>query len=139
MSLHIVKDYFYENNLSCVIAQNQKIVFTSKESGVKPLLTYIQTHGTSIHSLIVADRIIGKAAALLASYLHVQQIYTPILSVSGKEILDRYGIQVEYETLVPYIQNRAKTGPCPMEILVSSIATSQEAYEKIAHVVKESF
>lgn len=137
MNLQVARHNLHQQNYSCLIIRDQEIVFTSKESGVRPLLLYIEQkpHIPPSLPLILADKVIGKAAALLAIFLNVKEIYTPLLSIPAKDILMKHQIQIEYDQLVPYIQNRTGTGPCPMETLVSSISDPKEAYEAITSFI----
>lgn len=56
----------------------------------------------------VADKIVGKAAAMLLVKLGVSAVYGEVASVGGVEFLRAHGVEVSYGSLVPYIVNRDK-------------------------------
>jgi hypothetical protein len=57
------------------------------------------------------------------------EIYAYVISQPALEVLNRYSVQVEYETLVPAVRNRTDTGFCPMESAVLAVDNPQEALE----------
>lgn len=101
-------------------------VFT--ESGVKPLLQLIR-EGFSLRGFSVADKVVGKAPALLYAVLGPDAVFSPVMSWTGRAVLLCAGIATSYDTLVPHISNRAHTGQCPMD---SSVTNVWEPYEAVA-------
>ncbi len=102
----------------------------SDERGVKPLVTLLDS-GADCRGFSAADKIVGKAAAMLFSLLGVNGVYAAVMSEAGKAYLDSKGIKSEYGTLVPEIINRAGTGRCPMEQAVSETDDAREGFEHI--------
>ena len=100
-------------------------VFT--ERGVKPLLKMIK-HGTSLRGFSVADKVVGKAPALLYAVLGPEAVFSPVMSWTGRAVLIASGIAVSHDVLVPHIQNRAKDGQCPMD---SSVTNVWEPYDAV--------
>ena len=76
-----------------------------------------------------ADKVIGKAAAYLYVLLGVSDIYAYVISQPALDVLNRYGIRVQYETLVPAVRNRTDTGFCPMETAVLPVDEPEQALE----------
>ena len=111
--------------------------YYSYESGIKPVIDRLNERIDYFMGLEVADKIIGKASAMLLTLSGVKSIDCMILSASGKEILDKYHIEYHYEQLVGYIINRKKDGMCPMEKTVESINDLKQAYEALNIKVKE--
>ncbi len=114
-----------EGGYTCVAIYGQR-VYTSKERGVKPLLTWLDSK-TDLRGFAVADKVIGNGAAMLYVLLGVKEIYTPVISQSAKMTLETQGITVCFDTCVEGIVNRAGTGPCPMEDAVKGIDNPQDA------------
>lgn len=120
-------------DLSCIILKNDEIIYTSTFIGVKPLLLFLQ-EGTILgenDTLTLVDKVIGKAALLLAVKCGIHRIYTPILSEEALAAADHYGLLVEAEKVVPYIINRAKDGKCPIESSVLDTMDLDEAFSNI--------
>ena len=122
-----------DRELSCIILKNDEVIYTSTFIGVKPLLMFMQ-EGTIIgenDTLTLVDKVIGKAALLLAVKCGIDRIYTPILSEEALAAAAHYQIPVEAEKVVPYIVNRARNGKCPIETSVMDTLDLDEAYENI--------
>ncbi len=63
----------------------------------------------------IADKVVGKAAAALMVRGGIKDVYTDTISLSALALLRKEHISVDFERLVPYIQNPDKTGWCPLE------------------------
>ena len=107
-----------KDDVTCVLIKDD-IVYTSNLKGVAPLLSYVNQN-INVEGFCVADKVIGKASALLCAYLKVKEIYAETLSEDGKKILEEYKIPYSYKTLVPFILNRNKDDKCPMEKAVEN-------------------
>ena len=122
-----LKDILNKKNCS-IVASNGYVSF---ESGIRPVIDRLNEDIYYFRGLSVADKIVGKASAMLFSLSGVKEVYAAVLSQSGKEILDKYGIDYEYGKLVHYIVNRKGDGMCPMEMTVRDIDDLKEAYEAL--------
>lgn len=109
-----------EGGCTYAIAKGEKL-FSGKERGIRPLLELIGS-GEDVRGAVAADKIVGKAAALLYAYMSIQELYAGVLSESGLAVLREYGIAVQFGALAERIINRAGTGICPMEETVENIA-----------------
>ncbi len=87
---------------------------------------------------VVADKIVGKAAAMLFVLLGVKVVYAEVLSMGGKAVFERYGVEFSYGVLTESIQNRKGDGLCPMENAVKNTDKPKEAHravnEALAHL-----
>ncbi len=102
-------------------------IHVCRERGVKPLLRMIK-EGHSLRGFAVADKVVGKAPALLYAVLGPDAVFSPVMSWTGRAVLLASGIATSYDTLVRHIQNRAKNGQCPMD---SSVTNVWEPYEAV--------
>ena len=109
--------------------------FRSTEKGITPLLTYIQEFAPSPEGVIVFDRVVGNAAALLLRKASCKKVYSLIGSELAVETLRRLGIACSFLSVVPYISNRAGDGMCPFE--KASIGKSSEEFYKFAREALE--
>ncbi len=117
--------------------ENGAVMYSSKEMGIAPIKNCILENGRDyLKGCVVADRVIGKAAAMLIAYAGVKSISTGIMSEHSLSFLNKYNeeqsdkdkIEIRYKKLVPYIINRKKDGMCPMEQKVLDIDDVEKAY-----------
>lgn len=127
----------HEPEKTCFILKNEQIVFTSESKGVKPMLDYYSIFGTSPEALTVVDRIMGKAAIILAIFIGAEHVITPIISQLALDFAISRKIKVEYNRVVSYIINRSNDGQCPIEKAVTEINDLQEGYEVIQKTLLE--
>ncbi len=114
-----------EKDLTCAIC-GEGTEYTSTLRGVQPLLRPYE-EGVSFTGCAAADRVVGKAAACLYVLLGVERVYAGIVSKPAKEIFEKNGIALDYDMLVELIENRTRTGLCPMETAVIDATDPQEA------------
>lgn len=123
--LEKAKSLLRENGeYTCVLCKGDT-VYKSTERGVKPLIAWVDA-GMDFRGFQAADRIVGKAAALLYALLGVDSVYAPVMSVAGYDILRINGIEVDFDALEKEILSRANTGICPMEETVRDITDPSE-------------
>ncbi|MCL2026094.1 MAG: DUF1893 domain-containing protein [Leptospirales bacterium] len=113
-----------ETSFSLVNGDN---VFTSKEPGVKPVLQLLESNKSLLVNASIADRVIGRAAALLMVLGGVKEVYGKVMSKPGYEALKQHGIGIDFDELVPNISNKTKTGLCPIEQSCLGIDDPSEA------------
>ena len=110
-------------------------VYTSKERGVKPLLELYEQYG-DLCGAIAADKVVGKAAALLYVRLGVAELYTDVISTHALAVLKDNGIDVLYSVETDAIRNRRGDGFCPMETAVMDISDPDSAIAAIYATLK---
>ncbi|MBQ8687507.1 MAG: DUF1893 domain-containing protein, partial [Ruminococcus sp.] len=93
---------------------------TSTAAGISPMLDLIR-EGHDLHGFSAADKIVGKAAAMLFALAGIAELHAQVLSRFGAELLRIHGIAFTYDTLTEYIINRKGDGICPMEQTVADI------------------
>lgn len=86
---------------------------------------------------MLADRVIGRGAALLAIKAGVSEVYAELISQPALEAFKQKNIKVAYSTLTPNIINRLGTGTCPVEQLTTNVDSPDEAYELIGKFLQE--
>src|SRR5712671_3147277 len=88
------------------VFRNGTLIFTSYGKWLHPLFeleVYLANHAIEPYNLILQDKIIGKAAALLIHRLGFRTVKAGILSRLGEAVLLRHGISYTYEQLVERI------------------------------------
>lgn len=106
---------FLESEDTLWVYQANKPLFRSKKVGLVPLLDYIEEFPAGIEGVIVCDRVVGNAAALLLPKVCCRKVYGVVGSKSAIETLKRWRIAYSFLTEVPYISNRAGDDMCPFE------------------------
>lgn len=122
-------------NLSCVIRKGGEI-HTFKQRGVKDLYE-IYTHTPDLlNDSEIADKVVGKGAAAIMVLGKVAMLHATVISQEAYNLLEQAGIKVEYETLAPYIINKAGDGRCPLETKLKDCKTAEECWSLIEEFVK---
>ena len=129
--LDAAKQRLKTKNLSLVFAKNSKVIFETDREGLLGFLEAISELRDDLAETSVADRIIGKAAALLCTYSRVKAAFAVTLSDGGLSVLRDNQILYEYGKLVPSIHNLERTDQCPFEKLVENVSNPKEAYRVI--------
>lgn len=111
--------------LTCVIQQDG-MIYRETANGIRPILHQLKEN--HLAQAIVADKVIGKAAAMLFVYGKVSEIHTQLISEHARQYLQQKHIPFTFETCVPYIINRTKDGMCPMEATVLNCNDETIAY-----------
>ncbi len=120
---------------TCVLTDG-KTVHTSTQRGVRPLLELLDS-GAKLQGFQAADKVVGRAAAMIYCLLGIQSLHALVISQGALEVLRQHGISVRYDALVSGIRNRASTGPCPMEQATAGIQDPLLALEAIRIRLKE--
>lgn len=131
MSLNTAKALLKTENFTLVVIFSDKGVFTSSDRGVKPLLHLLENEKDFLKGASVADKVVGKAAALLMVLGGVKEVHTGIISEPAVEVFEKHRIPYFYEEKVKRIINRKGDGLCPMETLCIDVEEPSEAFEKI--------
>lgn len=120
---------------SCVILADDDTIRVSDEIGIKPLMKELRIDKETFRGCVIADKVIGKAAALMAVLGKADAVYGRIMSENAIEFLEKSGMTYDYGEIVPYIENRAKDGRCPMEETVLMIDSPEKAFEALEKTI----
>lgn len=99
---------------------------TFNERGVKTLLSL---QDGALKGACVADKVIGKAAAMLLVRGGAIEVYAQIVSEPALEVFKAHNVACTYGEVVKNVINRTQTGICPMEMAVLEESDIQKAYE----------
>ena len=120
--------------LSCVIEKDGR-TYTSDQFGIKPLMQFLRRDRRFFEGAAVADKVIGKAAALLLIDGGAAEVFGAVMSESAAKVLSEHGVSFGYCELVPMIENRTHTGMCPMEETVLHLADPSEAFSALEKTI----
>lgn len=121
------KNIYFDVNYSCVLCRGNAVL-KSRESGIKYIFELCSDRN-SYEGFSAADKIVGKAAAMLYAKMGVKNVYAHVLSKEGRRALEKYGITYSCDIFCDEIINRKGDDICPMEKAVKPADTYEEAYE----------
>jgi hypothetical protein len=133
--LEIAKRRLKEGDLSFVVVKNGKIIFETNLSGLRGFLQAIKSLDKELTDSSIADRVIGRAAALLSAYSHVSAVFAVTISEEGIKVLKDNNIAYYFENYVQKILNSEKCDMCPFEKLTMHL-TPAETYSKLSSLIK---
>ena len=99
-------------------------VHVSEESGLSSLLSLVGEENW--HGAAAADRVVGKAAAMLFVLLKVKSVYAVVLTESAKSVLEGNGIDCVYGMLVKQLLDRDGK-VCPSELAAENMSDPADA------------
>lgn len=99
------------------IYQDETLIFSSQKDQLLPLMEYLANDSPGQQPVIILDKIMGNAAALLAVKANSQEVYSPLGSELAVNTLEKYNIEYNLSEIVPYIQRPDGKSMCPMEKL----------------------
>jgi len=118
-----------QRNLTLVVVKRGKVIFETGAHGISGLLKAIEELNGKMRGSSVADRIVGRAAALLCVYSGVVAVFAITASDGGIEVLLENHVSLEFEHSVPRIMDSKGTDVCPFEKLAWSFSSLIEAFE----------
>ncbi len=113
------KKILEKGNVTCVLCRGDEAV-VSQKSGISPMLDFL-ADGTDLRGFSAADKIIGRAAAMLFVLAGVCEVYGEVVSRAALPIFEAHGVAYSYGILTDRIINRRGDGLCPMEAAVAEI------------------
>jgi hypothetical protein len=110
------------------VYKGEKMLFSSREERLMPLLEYAKRLAPYEQGVTVFDRVVGNAAALLLQKILCKEVYSPLGSEAAIKALDSFGIKYHFTEIVLCIQDDSRQNLCPMEKM-SQGKTSEEFYQ----------
>ena len=138
MNIYELKDILLKENHTIVIYKSDASVVVSDDRGVAPLMKLLNEDKEQLRDSMIADKVIGKAAALLMVYGKVKEVFTPIISVPAIEVFKNHNVKITYDKIVERIINRKGDGLCPMETLCLNTDNPEEAFFKVNEFIKKT-
>lgn len=129
--LKLAEHRLKEKNFNLVIVKNGRTVFETESKGIRGLLHVIEKLGRDLIGSSVADRIVGRAAAMLCVYSKAASVFAVTISEEGIKVLEDNKVFYRFENCVPNIFNQKGTNICPFEKLVLGLTKPEEAYKKL--------
>ncbi len=106
-------------------------VRTFARKGVIDLFSLVDSEPDFLRGGRIADRVIGRGAALLLVKGGVAEVFAYVMSEPAHSVLEQAGIKTSYAVMQPNIINRTGTDICPVEKLTSQTSDPDEAFSLI--------
>lgn len=113
--IDIAKKLLDEENLSLVVVKNSQVIYKSYDKSIRPMYYVATSLFDKAKGSSIADKVIGKGAAMLCRMMEVEEIYALLMSETAMDVLREANIPFTYQRSCPYIKNMKKTGLCPIE------------------------
>jgi hypothetical protein len=126
--MDLAREILSKTNYSIVVIKNRNILTKKQGVGIRPFLEAIDELNNSIHGSIIGDRILGKASALLCSYINAIGVYSPQATKTAIALLIMAEIPSQIDQMIPYIKNKEGDGVCPFEEMLKDVESPYKAY-----------
>ena len=125
-----------ESNDTFVAVRDETAVFRSSDKGVSPVFR-AKAENQSLDGAAVADRVIGRAMALLLAGEGARLVYGQTMSAPAREFLEEQAMFGGARREVPVIVNRTEDGLCPLEKATLEICDPHKALDVIEAIRRE--
>ena len=124
----MAKSSLHSEELTLFIVKNGEVLFETGSHRISGFLGAIEQLGNRLAGASVADRVAGKAIALLCVYAGISSVYAEVLSRKAKAVFEENGISCEWKELVDTILDLNRSGVCPFEKAAADISDPEKAY-----------
>lgn len=107
-----------------LVVKNHGIITTYSKPGVRDLEHLLDHEPEVLRGAVIADKVIGKAAAAMVVVGGVKGLYAEVMSKKAIPFLDEAGIAYSYGTLVDTIKEEG--GRCQLEKITAPASTPEE-------------
>lgn len=112
-----------------------RLIFASAKDRLLPMMEYLDTLAPGHTDVVIMDKIMGNAAALLAVLAHCGEVYSPLGSDLAIKTLDAHSIKHHLGWTVPYIIKPDGSDMCPMEKLSLNLSP-EEFYRALKNLIQ---
>jgi hypothetical protein len=124
----IARGRMLKKGFSFVIVKNGEIIAESKSSGIGALVDAVAMIQENMAGAALADKVVGRAAILLASKARIGTVYAKLLSDPALELASTLSISLIYDKTTRKILNRRKDDVCPFEKIVRDTSDPEKAF-----------
>jgi len=129
--LKAAKKRLAEEGLTLCIVREGQVLFETSSRGISGFLRATEELNEQLHGASVADKVVGKAVALMCLYTRIGAVYAPVMSRKARELFEHNAVRAEWDELVDDILGSCKVTSCPFERLATKITDPSEAYIKL--------
>ena len=124
--MNALKDILHSQNCSLVVRSQNGEVTAYNKKGVRDLVWLLDNEPERLRGAMVADKVVGKAAAGLMVQGGVGEVYADVMSRLALPLFDQANIPYTFGELVERIVIPEGDDRCPLEKIVSEATTAQE-------------
>lgn len=126
--LNIAKSSLSQKGLTLIIVKNGTVLFETGSHRISGFLGAIEQFGVRLEGASVADRVVGKAIALLCVYAGIREVYAEVLSRKAQAVLEENGVRCGWKELVDTILDLNRSDVCVFEKAAADISDPEKAY-----------
>lgn len=130
-NLELARETLENEDLSFVLVNDMEVKEKFSEKGLKTLAKIYKNNKEILEGSYVADKVIGKAAAIFLVAGNILEVYAKLISEEAIEILKGEDIKIVYSEKVEKILNNDMTDLCPMEKLSEGVSDPDILLKKI--------
>lgn len=134
--LEIAIEELHSKSLTMAIVKEGRILYASRSKGIVAFIKAIEELKKALENSSLADKVAGRAIALLTTYVGIGAVYAEVISEGAVEVFQKFKIPYCYARKVAAIMNREGTGPCPFERAVRSIEDPELAFLKLKKMIE---
>lgn len=128
--------YLKENDCTLAFVRNGEVLFESHKKGIRPMYEAL-TSEVDLTGAVLADRVIGRAAAMLALSTGIQSLFTFVISESALAVLKEEKFSTyTYHSVSPFVMNRTQDDLCPIEKLSQGTDDPEVLMERIEEFLR---
>jgi len=135
--LALARDVLRSQGLTFVMVKGGRVLGSGCAEGVEELLELVDRWREESQGSSLADKVVGKAVAMIARWARLAAVYASLMSEVAREELRKGGILATWEELVPLIFNQSGTGPCPLEKAVLPLTSPESAVASLRALVAQ--
>jgi hypothetical protein len=126
--LELAKKQLYDKDLTLAIVKNGQVIFQTDSHRISGFIHAIDTLGTQLNGASLADRVAGKALALLCVYAGIHEVYAEVLSKKAQTLFGENKVVCQWKQLVDNVLDLNKIGVCPFEKAAADISDPKASY-----------
>ena len=122
------------SDISLVFLIDGQVLFSSTGKWLHPLFEleqFLKTREMNASQGEIRDKVVGRGSALLMVRLGVRKAHAGLLSRLGKDVLERAGVTLTWDTLIDEIQ-------CSTEGILREVTDPDEAYPVLAERARKA-
>ncbi|MFO7814370.1 MAG: DUF1893 domain-containing protein [Halanaerobiales bacterium] len=124
-------DELNNSEYKLIVVKEDEIMYKSKEESVSSIVHLLDNNPKLLKNSIVADKVIGRAVAMVCDYASVEFCYGSIMSSGAVKVFEKSNIPYKTKKEVKQIRNIDDTDLCPIEKLILEVDNSRKGIEKI--------
>lgn len=133
--LNKAKQKLSTRNYSLVVVKDNEILFSGKRTGISDLWNVYKNQPHILTEAAVADRVIGRAAAIVLAAGDIMACYGQVLSEGAEEFFRERGIVYEADLKVSAIKQPDSEDLCPLEKITGDIGSIEEGLSEISQFI----